>query len=110
MSRDEDDLDFDQLMAEEGARRIGRSGARPPARPALPAHGAPPRAPGAQRGPDPRVADLVQELRAARASALEQDARLAELSARLAAVESERDGALARIAPLEHEIRIAKLR
>ena len=109
MSRDDHDLDFDQLMAEEGAKRMGRGGPRPAARPSLPAHGASPAA-AVPRGPDPRVATLEQDLRDARASALERDARLVELSARLVAVESERDGALARVAPLEHEIRTAKLR
>jgi len=104
----DDELDFDRLMAEEGATRMGRSQRRAAPQP----KGVAPRA-GAHQpptAPDPRVGRLEDELRDARQRALDQDARIASLGERIVALEAERDALNAQLAPLEHQVRTAKLR
>ena len=105
----DDELDFDHMMAEDGAKRLGRP-RLPVVRPAVGPPGvAPPPGP-ARPTPDPRVEALTAELRDARTRALRQDEAVAALQAQVATERAAREALAAQLAPLQHAVGTAKLR
>ena len=102
------DDDFDQLMREEGVRRMGAPAPRKPG-PAGAAKGsAAPVAAAAPARPDPRVATLEAELKGLRAELHLRDARLGALERELGAAKGETEAARGQLKAAQQELKAAQ--